>query len=66
MFDCVCAFEMYLYALFVACPFNLFSQSLNVWYNYGDVFDLLAAVVVPVVVVGLFLCLIIVVVEVVF
>ena len=58
MFDCVCAFEMHLYALFVACPFKLLSQALDIWYNYGDVFVLLVAVVVPVVV-GLILCLIV-------
>ena len=56
---------MYLYALFVTCPFKLFSEALNVWYNYGDVFVLLTAVVVPVVV-GLFLSLVVDVAEVVF
>ena len=56
---------MYLNALFVASPFKLFSQVLNVWYDYGDVFVLLTAVVIPVVV-DLVLCLDVAVVEIVF
>ena len=50
---------MHLYALFGTCPLKFFSQTLNVLYDYGDVFVLLVAVVVPVVIVGLILCLIV-------
>ena len=57
---------MYMYALFVTCPFKLFSQTWNVWYDYGDVFVLPVDIVVPVVVVGSIICLIVVAVMVVF
>ena len=60
---CLCLWNA-LYALFVECPFKLFSQALDVWYNYGNVFVLLVAVIVPVVV-GLSFCLIVDLVEIV-
>ena len=50
---------MHLFTLFVACPFKLFSQSLDVRYNYGDLFVLLVVIVVPAVAVGLSFCLIV-------
>ena len=37
LLDGVCSLEMYLYALFVAHPLELLSQSLYVGYHHGDV-----------------------------
>ena len=39
--------------------FKLFSQALDIWYNYGNAFVFLVAVVVPVIVVELSFCLIV-------
>ena len=37
-FDGVTPFEMHLNPLVVACPFEPFPNSVDVWYHYGDVF----------------------------
>ena len=55
----VCTFEMYLYSLVVTCPFEFLSQSLYIWYYYGNVHVVLVVFVssiVVVVVAGLIVC----------
>ena len=37
-FDGVTPFEMHLYCQVVACPFEPFPKTVDVWYYYGDVF----------------------------
>ena len=38
LLDNVCSVEVYLYALFVASPLELLSQTLYVGYHHGDIF----------------------------
>ena len=55
MFDSICSLEMYLDALLVTGPFELFSYSLDVRHDHVGVYVLLSVVAVLVVVVGMFI-----------